>query len=119
MSRRLTILACLCALLVRAGSDGKDLFDRRCGGCHSAEKDKVGPRLAGVFGRAERQHGGRSTVVLVREWLSPKSRCSGWEPVTLDDRDVPGLPSRTLLSGGVEEQLAIDGVADRVCRGIG
>jgi len=52
MSRRLTILACLCALLVRAGSDGKDLFDRRCGGCHSAEKDKVGPRLAGVFGRA-------------------------------------------------------------------
>jgi hypothetical protein len=28
----------------------------------------------------------------VREWLGPKSRRSGCEPVTLDDRDVPGCP---------------------------
>jgi cytochrome c len=33
-------------------SAGKDLFDKRCAGCHSVDKDKEGPRLAGVYGRA-------------------------------------------------------------------
>ena len=30
---------------------GKDLFDKRCSGCHAMDRDKEGPRLAGVFGR--------------------------------------------------------------------
>ena len=30
---------------------GKDLFLRRCSGCHSLDTDKEGPRLRGVFGR--------------------------------------------------------------------
>jgi cytochrome c len=30
---------------------GKDLFDKRCGGCHSLDSDKEGPRLRGVYGR--------------------------------------------------------------------
>jgi cytochrome c len=30
---------------------GKDLFDKRCGGCHALDRDKEGPRLAGVYGR--------------------------------------------------------------------
>jgi cytochrome c len=30
---------------------GKDLFDKRCGGCHSLDGDKEGPRLRGVYGR--------------------------------------------------------------------
>jgi cytochrome c len=30
---------------------GKDLFERRCTGCHALEKDGEGPRLRGVFGR--------------------------------------------------------------------
>lgn len=30
---------------------GKELFEKRCGGCHSLETDKEGPRLRGVFGR--------------------------------------------------------------------
>ncbi len=33
------------------GGRGKDLFDRRCGGCHSLDKEKEGPRLRGVYGR--------------------------------------------------------------------
>jgi len=33
-------------------SRGKDLFERRCGGCHGLDNDKEGPRLRGVFGRA-------------------------------------------------------------------
>jgi cytochrome c len=30
---------------------GKDLFERRCGGCHALDNDKEGPRLRSVFGR--------------------------------------------------------------------
>jgi cytochrome c len=30
---------------------GHQLFDRRCGGCHSLDSDKEGPRLRGVYGR--------------------------------------------------------------------
>ena len=30
---------------------GKDLFERRCTGCHALDKDKEGPRLRGVYGR--------------------------------------------------------------------
>lgn len=31
---------------------GKDVFERRCTGCHAMEQDREGPRLRGVFGRA-------------------------------------------------------------------
>jgi cytochrome c len=31
---------------------GKELFDKRCGGCHALDRDKEGPRLGGVYGRA-------------------------------------------------------------------
>ncbi len=30
---------------------GKDLFEKRCGGCHSLDTDKEGPRLRNVYGR--------------------------------------------------------------------
>jgi cytochrome c len=30
---------------------GKELFDRRCGGCHSLDRPMEGPRLRGVYGR--------------------------------------------------------------------
>ena len=30
---------------------GKELFERRCSGCHSADLNKEGPRLRGVYGR--------------------------------------------------------------------
>lgn len=30
---------------------GKDLFERRCGGCHALDRDMEGPRLGGVVGR--------------------------------------------------------------------
>jgi cytochrome c len=30
---------------------GKQLFSKRCGGCHSLDADKEGPRLGGVYGR--------------------------------------------------------------------
>jgi cytochrome c len=32
-------------------SRGKETFEKRCGGCHSPDRDKEGPRLRGVYGR--------------------------------------------------------------------
>jgi cytochrome c len=50
------LAAALVVLVVTArtetGQSGKDLFERRCSGCHSLDHDKEGPRLAGVYGRA-------------------------------------------------------------------
>jgi cytochrome c len=30
---------------------GREIFERRCTGCHAMEQDREGPRLRGVFGR--------------------------------------------------------------------
>jgi cytochrome c len=30
---------------------GKELFEKRCGGCHALDRDKEGPQLHGVYGR--------------------------------------------------------------------
>lgn len=30
---------------------GQRVYEQRCGGCHSVDADRVGPRHAGVFGR--------------------------------------------------------------------
>jgi cytochrome c len=35
----------------QTAADGKELFEKRCGGCHSLDKDKEGPHLRGVYGR--------------------------------------------------------------------
>jgi cytochrome c len=32
-------------------SSSKELFEKRCGGCHALDRDKEGPRLGGVYGR--------------------------------------------------------------------
>ena len=38
---------------IKAGetSRGQDVFERRCAGCHTLDRDKEGPRLGGVYGR--------------------------------------------------------------------
>jgi cytochrome c len=35
----------------QSSPSGKELFERRCGGCHTLDRDKEGPRLRGVYGR--------------------------------------------------------------------
>jgi cytochrome c len=35
-----------------ATGGGQALFEKRCAGCHAIDRDKEGPRLGGVFGRA-------------------------------------------------------------------
>ena len=37
--------------LAQDPAKGKELFERRCGGCHSLDRDKEGPRLRDVYGR--------------------------------------------------------------------
>src|ERR1700692_652351 len=48
------ILAALNSSISAAEPDagaGKDVFDRRCSGCHAADSSKEGPLLRGVVGR--------------------------------------------------------------------
>jgi cytochrome c len=33
------------------GARGKEVFQRRCGGCHSLDRSMEGPQLRGVYGR--------------------------------------------------------------------
>jgi cytochrome c len=39
------------ALMEADAMRGKDVFEKRCTGCHAMEQDREGPRLRGVFGR--------------------------------------------------------------------
>ncbi len=57
-----TALAALALLLIATSfssassapdnNQRKALFEKRCGGCHALDRDKEGPRLGGVYGRA-------------------------------------------------------------------
>jgi cytochrome c len=44
-------LALFSILKAADGEQGKELFEKRCSGCHALDKDKEGPRLGGVYGR--------------------------------------------------------------------
>ena len=50
------IVAAICVfttgpMSAQSAAAGKDLFERRCTGCHALDREKEGPRLGGVFGR--------------------------------------------------------------------
>ena len=57
---------------------GKELFEKRCGGCHSLETDKEGPRLGNVFGRKA------GTVPTFKYSDSLKSAQVVWDEAYLD-----------------------------------
>jgi len=38
--------------IASAQTTGRQSFVKRCGGCHAVDRDKEGPALAGVYGRA-------------------------------------------------------------------
>jgi cytochrome c len=38
-------------LQASAAGNGRQIFEKRCTGCHSLDADKEGPRLRGVYGR--------------------------------------------------------------------
>ena len=57
---------------------GRDTFEKRCTGCHSLDKAKVGPRLRGVYGRMA----GKDPEFVYSD--SVKSASVTWDESTLD-----------------------------------
>lgn len=48
----LLFVSAVCATAQAAGSEwGKALYESRCGGCHSLDQDRIGPRHRGLIGR--------------------------------------------------------------------
>ena len=69
---------------------GKQLFDKRCGGCHSLDHDQTGPHLRNVYGRKAGSVPGFGYSAAVR------SAGFTWDEATLDkwltgpDALIPG-----------------------------
>jgi cytochrome c len=61
-----------------SGESGKELFEKRCSGCHALDKDKEGPRLRGVFGRTS------GTVPSFKYSDALKAAHVSWDATTLD-----------------------------------
>ena len=57
---------------------GKELFEKRCGGCHSLESDKEGPRLRDVYGRRA------GSIPTFKYSDALKSARYTWDAATLD-----------------------------------
>jgi cytochrome c len=80
----LTILTgVVCATIAMAASAkdparGRDAFERRCSGCHTLDKIKVGPPLRGVYGR----HAGQDAHFTYSD--ATKAASVTWDEATLD-----------------------------------
>jgi cytochrome c len=61
-----------------SGERGKELFEKRCSGCHALDKDKEGPRLRGVYGRTS------GTVPSFQYSDALKAAHITWDAATLD-----------------------------------
>jgi cytochrome c len=46
-----TLVAVLAAADPPSANRGREVFDKRCTGCHTLDNSKVGPALRGVYGR--------------------------------------------------------------------
>ena len=64
--------------LAQDPAKGQDLFERRCGGCHSLDRDKEGPRLRGVYGRVS------GTVPSFKYSDALKTAHITWDSASLD-----------------------------------
>jgi cytochrome c len=84
------LAACASAHAAGDAARGKETYEARCGGCHSVDADRIGPRHAGVFGRKAGSVAGFA--------YSPALRGSGltWNEQTLErwladpEKLVPG-----------------------------
>jgi cytochrome c len=61
-----------------SGERGKELFEKRCSGCHALDNEKEGPRLRGVFGRTS------GTVPSFQYSDALKAAHITWDATTLD-----------------------------------
>ena len=60
------------------GEHGKELFEKRCSGCHALDKEKEGPRLRGVYGRTS------GTVTSFQYSNALKAAHITWDATSLD-----------------------------------
>jgi cytochrome c len=87
---------------------GKEVFQTRCGGCHSLDADKVGPRLRGVFGRAA------GAVQTFSYSDAVKKSHTKWDELTLDkwlaepDSVIPDNDMSFRLENGRERAAIIE-----------
>jgi cytochrome c len=87
---------------------GKELYESRCGGCHSLDDDRIGPRHRGLIGR------GAGTVTGFE--YSPALRGSRivWDAQTLDawladpERLVPGQRMNYSVPGPEDRAALIE-----------
>jgi cytochrome c len=86
---------------------GKELFVRRCGGCHSPGWNKEGPQLRGVYGRKAAS----APDFAYSDAL--KSLAIRWDDASLDrwltdpDRMAPGTGMAFRLADGEERKAVI------------
>ena len=84
------VAAFAAATPAQQGESGEALFARRCSGCHALDRDKEGPRLGGVNGRAA------GKVATFEYSAALKGARITWTPATLEqwltdpDKLVPG-----------------------------
>jgi len=86
---------------------GKDLFERRCSGCHARDLNKEGPRLHGVFGRTA------GSVADFEYSEALKKKAVPWDESSLDrwltdpDAMAPGTDMAFRLRDADERQAVI------------
>ena len=86
---------------------GREVFEKRCTGCHSLDRNKVGPPLRGVFGRRAGSVAGFSYSDAV------KKTSITWEAPALDrwladtESIIPGNDMSFRLEDGAERSAII------------
>jgi len=103
------------ALMEADAMRGKDVFEKRCTGCHAMEQDREGPRLRGVFGRTSgtvpnfdyRPHSRRRTSYgTKRRWISGSLIRMRWFQATTMDFHVAKAQERRDLIRYLRESAA-------------
>src|SRR5262249_631974 len=88
--------------------DGKVAFEKRCTGCHAIDRDKVGPKLNGVFGRKA----GASRAYTYSDALKAANLTSDAKTLErwLGDPDsvVPGKDMSFRLEDGAERAAIVE-----------
>lgn len=82
---------------------GRELFEKRCTGCHSLTQDGRGPRLGGVFGRTS------GTVVSSQYSDALKKAHIVWNETTLDK--WPANPDQ--MASGTEMDFSLPKAQER------
>jgi cytochrome c len=103
-----TVAAFAVAAPAQQGESGEALFARRCSGCHALDRDKEGPRLGGVNGRAA------GTVATFEYSAALKGARITWTRATLEqwltdpEKLVPGTEMNFRVLNAEERRRIIE-----------